>query len=137
MYPWKLPTARLSVSLATPARGKSTLVQHFNGLLKPNSELSSFKASISAPKAWTCAQCAARWAWYSNIPSISSLKKPWPPMSLAHNLGLSDAEVEKRARRLAAVELDYEAVKDRSPFELSGGQMRRAAIACWPWSRRC
>lgn len=46
------------------------------------------------------------------------------------NLGLSDEEVEKRVRdAIDAVGLDYEWIKDRSPFDLSGGQKRRVAIA--------
>ena len=44
--------------------------------------------------------------------------------------GLSDAEVEDAVRTaLKTVGLDYETIKDRSPFELSGGQKRRVAIA--------
>ncbi len=43
---------------------------------------------------------------------------------------LSDAEIEKAVREaLLTVGLDYEQVKNRSPFELSGGQKRRVAIA--------
>ncbi|REK74463.1 ATP-binding cassette domain-containing protein [Paenibacillus paeoniae] len=44
--------------------------------------------------------------------------------------GLSDEEKEARVRQaMAAVQLDYEAFKDCSPFELSGGEKRRVAIA--------
>lgn len=44
--------------------------------------------------------------------------------------GMSDEEKQKAAREaIETVDLDYEDVKDRSPFELSGGQKRRAAIA--------
>jgi len=46
------------------------------------------------------------------------------------NLGLSNEEVQDRVQTaMAAVDLDYTQLKDRSPFELSGGQMRRVAIA--------
>lgn len=46
------------------------------------------------------------------------------------NLGLSDEEVAVRVKdAIEDVKLDYEWVKDRSPFELSGGQKRRVAIA--------
>ena len=44
--------------------GKSTLIQHLNGLLHP----SVGKVTVDGS--------AIRWAWFSNIPSISSLKKP-------------------------------------------------------------
>ncbi|WP_028562532.1 ATP-binding cassette domain-containing protein [Paenibacillus pinihumi] len=44
--------------------------------------------------------------------------------------GLADEEKEARVRQaMAAVQLDYEAFKDCSPFELSGGEKRRVAIA--------
>ncbi|MDE5617134.1 MAG: ATP-binding cassette domain-containing protein, partial [Clostridia bacterium] len=46
------------------------------------------------------------------------------------NLGLSAEEVSSRVKEaIEMVGLDYEAVKDRAPFELSGGQKRRVAIA--------
>ena len=46
------------------------------------------------------------------------------------NLNLSNDEVEKRVREaMELVGLDYDSLKDRSPFEISGGQRRRVAIA--------
>lgn len=46
------------------------------------------------------------------------------------NMGLGDQEVEQRVRMaMAKVGLDYETYKDKSPFELSGGQQRRVAVA--------
>jgi len=46
------------------------------------------------------------------------------------NLGLSQEEVDERVRHaMELVGLDFEELKDRSPFELSGGQKRRVAIA--------
>ena len=46
------------------------------------------------------------------------------------NLGLSPEEIDERVHEaLTLVGLDYETVKDRSPFELSGGQKRAVAIA--------
>ncbi|MDD7045313.1 MAG: energy-coupling factor transporter ATPase [Peptoniphilaceae bacterium] len=46
------------------------------------------------------------------------------------NMGLSEDEVDKAVRKaMAKVGLDYETYKDLSPFELSGGQQRRAAVA--------
>ncbi|MCI8630961.1 MAG: energy-coupling factor transporter ATPase, partial [Firmicutes bacterium] len=46
------------------------------------------------------------------------------------NLGLNEEETETRVREaLELVGLSYDSIKDKSPFELSGGQKRRAAIA--------
>ncbi|AKG34947.1 ATP-binding cassette domain-containing protein [Paenibacillus durus] len=48
---------------------------------------------------------------------------------LRHRKLPPEVQVEKVRKAMAAVELDYEAFKDRSPFELSGGEKRRVAIA--------
>ena len=46
------------------------------------------------------------------------------------NMGLREEEIDKRVRvAMAKVGLDYETYKDKSPFELSGGQQRRVAVA--------
>lgn len=46
------------------------------------------------------------------------------------NIGLDDAEIKKRVKEaVTTVGLSYDDIKDRSPFELSGGQMRRVALA--------
>ena len=46
------------------------------------------------------------------------------------NLGLSQEEIDERVREaIELVGLDFETIKDRSPFDLSGGQKRRVAIA--------
>lgn len=46
------------------------------------------------------------------------------------NMGLSEEEIDRRVRTaMAKVGLDYETYKDKSPFELSGGQQRRVAVA--------
>ena len=46
------------------------------------------------------------------------------------NQGLSEEEIDQRVRRaMAHVHLDYDKYAERSPFDLSGGQMRRVAIA--------
>lgn len=46
------------------------------------------------------------------------------------NMGLSEEEIDGRVRTaMAKVGLDYETYKDKSPFELSGGQQRRVAVA--------
>lgn len=46
------------------------------------------------------------------------------------NMGLSEEEIDERVRAaMAKVGLDYDTYKDKSPFELSGGQQRRVAVA--------
>lgn len=112
--------------------GKSTLVQHFNGLLKPTSGTVIVQGINLGAKGVDLRTVRRKVGLVFQYPE-HQLFEETVAADVAfgpRNLGLSDAEVEKRVRAaLAAVELDYEAVKDRSPFELSGGQMRRAAIA--------
>ncbi|NPV54036.1 MAG: energy-coupling factor transporter ATPase [Firmicutes bacterium] len=112
--------------------GKSTLVQHFNGLLKPTRG----KVYIDD------IDLSSRDTKMKDIRRKVGLVFQYPEHQLfeetvygdvafgPRNLGLSEDEVESRVRwSLGIVGLDYEEVKDRSPFELSGGQMRRVAIA--------
>lgn len=112
--------------------GKSTLIQHLNGLIKPTAG-NIFVDNLKL------------WAKDTNIKEIRSkvgVVFQYPEHQLFEetvlkdvsfgpmNLGLSDVEIEKRAKEaLDIVNLDFEAIKDRSPFDLSGGQKRRVAIA--------
>ena len=112
--------------------GKSTLVQHFNGLILP----SSGKVYVDG------VDLAKKDTQLRLIRQKVGLVFQYPEHQLfgetiledvgfgPRNGGLSDDEVVERVREaLAYVGLDYEALKDRSPFELSGGQKRRVAIA--------
>ena len=69
--------------------------------------------------------------WYFSIPSISFLKRLWQRMWLSDcNLGLTQEETDIRVKEaIEMVGLDYDRVKNLSPFDLSGGQKRRVAIA--------
>ena len=112
--------------------GKSTLLQHLNGLLKPHSgSIVVGNTDITKPG-----------VLMKDIRKRVGLVFQYPEYQLFEetvakdvafgpkNLGLSDEEVEDRVKEaIALVGLDYEKIKDRSPFELSGGQKRRVAIA--------
>ncbi|HPU17157.1 MAG TPA: energy-coupling factor transporter ATPase [Bacillota bacterium] len=111
--------------------GKSTLVQLLNGLLKPTSG----KIYLGGTDIW---------AEPKKIRSVRfrvGLVMQYPEYQLfdetvrsdiafgPRNMGLSDAEIKERvveAARFAGLD---ESLLDKSPFELSGGQKRRAAIA--------
>ncbi|MBU3146454.1 energy-coupling factor transporter ATPase [Clostridium sp. CF012] len=112
--------------------GKSTLIQHINGLLKPTSgSLYIDDIDITVKK-----------AKLTNIRKKVGLVFQYPEYQLfeetiekdiafgPQNLGLDNDEINKRVRRaMRIVGLDYEQYKDKSPFEISGGQKRRVAIA--------
>ena len=112
--------------------GKSTLIQHLNGLLKPDSgNIYVGDTDITQKK----------------VPLIEIRKKiglvfQYPEYQLFEetvakdvafgptNLGLSDEEIDQRIREaMELVDMPYHEYADRSPFELSGGQKRRIAIA--------
>lgn len=112
--------------------GKSTLIQHFNGLLKPNSG----KVYVDG------VDLTLKDTQLRRIRQKVGMVFQYPEHQLfgetvledvgfgPRNGGLSEDEVKDRVREaLAYVGLDYEALKDHSPFELSGGQKRRVAIA--------
>lgn len=112
--------------------GKSTLIQHFNGLLLPTSG-----------KVWVDGiDLTKKDTKLRGIRQKVGMVFQYPEHQLfgetiledvgfgPRNGGLREKEVVERVQEaLAYVGLDYEALKDRSPFELSGGQKRRVAIA--------
>ena len=112
--------------------GKSTLLQHLNGLLKPTSgQIVVSGRDITAPGV-SMVEIRKKIGLVFQYPEYQLFEET-VAKDVAFgpkNLGLSEDEIEERVREaLELVGLDYEAVAERSPFELSGGQKRRAAIA--------
>ena len=111
--------------------GKSTLVQMFNGLLRPTSG----RILLDGKDIW------GKGSKMSDVRREVGLVMQYPEYQLfedtveadiaygPRNMGLDEAEIEKRVLETAdMVGLDRENLK-KSPFDLSGGQKRRAAIA--------
>lgn len=111
--------------------GKSTLIQHMNGLLHPTEGRVLIDGEDIADK-----KIASR------IRSKVGLVFQYPEHQLfaatvfddvafgPRNFGLSTEEVEVRVQdALEQVSLDFETLRNKSPFELSGGQQRRVAFA--------
>ena len=112
--------------------GKSTLVQHLNGLLKPTGgQVLIDGEDLNAPGAdrrriRQKVGLVFQYPEYQLFEETVARDIAFGPK----NLGLSAEETDARVRRaMAHVHLDYDKYAERSPFELSGGQMRRVAIA--------
>ena len=112
--------------------GKSTLVQHLNGLLKPTGgQILIDGEDLNAPGAdrrriRQKVGLVFQYPEYQLFEETVAKDIAFGPK----NLGLSAGEIDARVRRaMAHVHLDYDKYAERSPFELSGGQMRRVAIA--------
>lgn len=112
--------------------GKSTLVQHLNGLLLPSSGKITVDGLDLAQKGADRRAVRRKVGLVFQYPE-NQLFEETVEKDIAFgpkNLGLDEAEIARRVREaMRKVALDYDALHERSVFELSGGQMRRVAIA--------
>ena len=111
--------------------GKSTLIQHLNGLLKPTAG----RILLEGRDIW------AEPKKIRNVRFHVGLVFQYPEYQLfeetvykdiafgPRNMGLDEGEVDRRVRAALAFSGLKEDLLDKSPFDLSGGQKRRVAIA--------
>lgn len=136
--PWALRNVSLTVRRGEflglaghTGSGKSTLIQHLNGLIRPQ-EGSVYALGLDLSNKKDAAAVKAKVGVVFQYPE-RQLFAETVAQDVAfgpRNLGLSQAEVACRvASSLARVGLDLATVGDKSPFELSGGQQRRVAFA--------
>lgn len=136
--PWALRDVSLTVRRGEflglaghTGSGKSTLVQHLNGLIRPQEgSVSALGLDLSNKK--DAAAVKAKVGVVFQYPE-RQLFAETVAQDVAfgpRNLGLPQDEVARRvASSLARVGLDLAAIGNKSPFELSGGQQRRVAFA--------
>ena len=112
--------------------GKSTLVQHLNGLLKPTAGKVLVDGEDMNGEGVDKRRIRQKVGLVFQYPEYQLFEET-VAKDIAFgpkNQGLSAEEIDRRVRRaMAHVHLDYDTYAERSPFELSGGQMRRVAIA--------
>ncbi len=112
--------------------GKSTLIQHILGLLKPSEgqifvdDVDIHKNSESMLLARKKIGMVFQYPEYQLFEETVELDIAFGPK----NQGLDEKTITKRVKKaMKFVGLDYDLYRDKSPFHLSGGQMRRVAIA--------
>ena len=117
--------------IGSTGSGKSTLISHFNGLNRPTSG----KIIVDGKDMW------AEGSDLRSFRFLVGLVFQYPEYQLFEetcakdiafgpkNMGLDDAEIARRVKEAAAFTGLDDAILQRSPFELSGGQKRRVAIA--------
>lgn len=136
--PWALRNVSLTVRRGEflglaghTGSGKSTLVQHLNGLIRPQ-EGSVYALGLDLSNKKDAAAVKAKVGVVIQYPE-RQLFADTVAQDVAfgpHNLGLPQDEVDRRVESsLSRVGLDLSTVGDKSPFELSGGQQRRVAFA--------
>ena len=111
--------------------GKSTLIQLANGLLKPNAG-TVFAAGTPLDNKRAIADARVDVGVVFQYPEHQLFASTvFDDVAFGpRNLGLSNNEIEERVRHaMEMVHLDLDELRDRNPFELSGGQQRRVAFA--------
>ena len=130
----KIETGDFFGIIGSTGAGKSTLVGHFNALTKiqknsgtvlvDDMDLSAKKVDLNKLRAKV--GMVFQYPEHQLFADTVLADVMFGPK----NIGLNSAEAEERARRaIELVGLDCEKITERSPFELSGGQKRRVALA--------
>lgn len=112
--------------------GKSTLIQHMNGLLKPTSGKIIVDGQDITKEGVKLTDIRKKVGLVFQYPEYQLFEETiekdieYGP----RNLGLEQEEITRRVKKaMNMVGLDYETYRNKSPFDLSGGQKRRVAIA--------
>ena len=112
--------------------GKSTLVQHLNGLLKPDKGQATIDDIDITAKGAQAKAARQQVGMVFQYPEHQLFAETvFEDIAFGpRNKGVEEEAVAKQVREaMEFVGLDYDTFAQRSPFQLSGGQMRRVAIA--------
>ena len=127
-----IPEGKITAIAGHTGSGKSTLIQHLNGLISPSQGCVLVDGVDISGKGKEAREARRSVGMVFQYPE-HQLFEETVEQDIAFgpkNYGLTPEEVQERVRfAMDFVQLDYEEYSQRSPFQLSGGQMRRVAIA--------
>lgn len=128
-----IPSGSYTVIIGQTGSGKSTLIQHLNGLLRPTSgEVQIGDVTVSFSKKVNLHLLRKKVGLVFQYPEYQLFEET-VEKDIAFgpsNYDLPDELVRNRVREaMTLVGLDYERFKDESPLKLSGGEKRRVALA--------
>ena len=128
---FEIETGAFAGIIGHTGSGKSTLIQHFNGILKPESGRIFVNGTDITEKGIKMTEIRKRVGLVFQYPEYQLFEET-VAKDIAfgpRNMGLDEAEIKRRVMETAADLGLKEEMLERSPFELSGGQKRRVAIA--------
>ncbi len=128
---FEIPDGQFVGLIGHTGSGKSTLIQHLNGLIKPTSGTIYYEGTDIHSEGYSLRDLRSKVGLVFQYPEhqLFEIDVFSDVCYGPKNLGLGKEEVEERAKEaLRLVGLD-ERYWEQSPFELSGGQKRRVAIA--------
>jgi len=128
----KIKQGEFVAIIGATGSGKSTLIQHFNGLLKPTLGRVLLYGTDTSAKGVYLRDLRKKVGLLFQYPEHQLFEETvWQDISFGpKNAGITEPELTKKvARSLELVGLVPEELRSRSPFSLSGGQMRRVALA--------
>ncbi|MEE1193650.1 MAG: energy-coupling factor transporter ATPase [Phascolarctobacterium sp.] len=128
----KIAKGEIVAIIGHTGSGKSTLVQHLNGLLKPDKGTAAIDDIDISSKGVQAKNARQQVGMVFQYPEHQIFAETvFEDIAFGpRNKGFNEEEVAKAVREaMAFVGLDYDTFAQRSPFQMSGGQMRRVAIA--------
>lgn len=128
----KIQPEEIVAIVGATGSGKTTLVQHLNGLLQPSEGKIWIDSIEMKDNEFNVSELRKKVGLVFQFPEIQLFEETvFDDVAFApRNMKLSENKVEERVRNaLELVGLDYDAFRNCSPFHLSGGEKRRVAIA--------